>query len=111
MSTLCSPAESEWLSAKDAALLSLAAHLVLDGAAIEPAAGRAAYRIVQEALTNAAKHALKAQQDLHDDSNTALAHFWKGRAHRKKGEYQKSLEHIVRAREMAATSRLSSCTR
>lgn len=44
---------------------------------------------------------LKAQKDLHDDSNTALAHFWKGRAHRKKGEYQTSLEHIVRAREMA----------
>lgn len=31
----------------------------------------------------------------------ALAHFWKGRAHRKKGEYAAALKHIGEAREMA----------
>ncbi|HWG19869.1 MAG TPA: tetratricopeptide repeat protein [Terracidiphilus sp.] len=44
---------------------------------------------------------LKSQADLGDEQYAALAHFWKGRAHRKKGEYGKSLEHIIRAREMA----------
>lgn len=44
---------------------------------------------------------LKSQKDLGDDAEAALAHFWKGRAHRKKGEYETALEHIVRAREMA----------
>jgi tetratricopeptide (TPR) repeat protein len=44
---------------------------------------------------------LKSLQDLSEEADCALAHFWKGRAHRKKGEYGKSLEHIVRAREMA----------
>lgn len=34
----------------------------------------------------------------------AVAHFWKGRAHRKKGEYEASLKHIVQAREMAQAS-------
>jgi tetratricopeptide (TPR) repeat protein len=43
---------------------------------------------------------LNTLEDLGDDADAALAHFWKGRAHRKKGEYEKSLEHIVRAREM-----------
>jgi tetratricopeptide (TPR) repeat protein len=43
-------------------------------------------------------HTLK---DLGEESDCALAHFWIGRAHRKKGEYEKSLEHIARAREMA----------
>jgi len=35
----------------------------------------------------------------------ALAHFWKGRAHRKKGEYEAALGHIVKAREMAQADR------
>src|SRR6185312_1875070 len=30
-----------------------------------------------------------------------LAHFWKGRAHRKKGEYETALLHIIAAREAA----------
>lgn len=46
---------------------------------------------------------LKTEPDLLDDSMTALAHFWKGRAHRRKGEYEASLLHIVRAREIAQT--------
>lgn len=44
---------------------------------------------------------LKTQRDIPDDSVAALAHFWKGRAHRKKGEYETSLQHIVCARELA----------
>lgn len=44
---------------------------------------------------------LKAEADIPDASLSALAHFWKGRAHRRKGEYETSLLHIVRAREIA----------
>lgn len=44
---------------------------------------------------------LKTERDLPDESLAALAHFWKGRAHRKKGEYGIALDHIVRARELA----------
>lgn len=44
---------------------------------------------------------LKTEPDLLDDSMAALAHFWKGRAHRRKGEYETSLLHIGRAREIA----------
>jgi tetratricopeptide (TPR) repeat protein len=44
---------------------------------------------------------LKAEPDLPDTSTSALAHFWKGRAHRRKGEYETSLQHTVRAREIA----------
>ncbi len=47
---------------------------------------------------------LKMGRDLPDDSLEALAHFWKGRAHRKKGEYETALLHIVRAREIAQKS-------
>lgn len=46
---------------------------------------------------------LNTLNDLGEESESALAHFWIGRAHRKKGEYEKSLEHIARAREMAQT--------
>lgn len=42
---------------------------------------------------------LRTMQCLHEDDDESLAHFWKGRAHRKKGEYEKALEHIVHARE------------
>lgn len=45
--------------------------------------------------------ALKTQRDLPDETLGALAHFWKGRAHRKKGEYETSLTHIARARALA----------
>jgi len=44
---------------------------------------------------------LKTERDLPDESLAALAHFWKGRAHRKKGEYEVALQHIMRARELA----------
>ena len=44
---------------------------------------------------------LEAQRDLPGQVPAALAHFWKGRAHRKKGEYDDSLVDIVRARELA----------
>ncbi|HEY3629015.1 MAG TPA: tetratricopeptide repeat protein [Terracidiphilus sp.] len=44
---------------------------------------------------------LKTYQDIPDQEQEALVHFWKGRMHRKKGEYDASLKHIVRARELA----------
>lgn len=48
---------------------------------------------------------LNAQKDIPDEALAALAHFWKGRAHRKKGEYEASLAHIVSARKLAESSR------
>jgi tetratricopeptide (TPR) repeat protein len=47
---------------------------------------------------------LRAQKDLPDEALAALAHFWKGRAHRKKGEYEASLVDIASAREFAQSS-------
>ena len=44
---------------------------------------------------------LKSQKDLGEESGAVLAHFWIGRAHRKKGEYEAALEHIVTARKLA----------
>src|SRR5208283_1365970 len=44
---------------------------------------------------------LNSLNDLGDSPHLALAHFWKGRAHRKKGEYEAAISHIVRARELA----------
>ncbi len=44
---------------------------------------------------------LRAKRELGSEELTALAHFWKGRAHRKKGEYEKAYEDILSAREMA----------
>jgi tetratricopeptide (TPR) repeat protein len=49
--------------------------------------------------------ALKAEQESPDDALVTLAHFWKGRAHRKKGEYEAALQEIARARELAQQSR------
>lgn len=48
---------------------------------------------------------LRALEDLSDDPLAALAHFWSGRAHRKKGEYEASLRHITSARELAHASK------
>lgn len=48
---------------------------------------------------------LRARRDLPDDALAALAHFWKGRAHRKKAEYEASVVHITAARELAQSSR------
>lgn len=47
---------------------------------------------------------LRALQDLPSEPLAALTHFWKGRAHRKKGEYEASLRHIAAARELAHAS-------
>jgi tetratricopeptide (TPR) repeat protein len=44
---------------------------------------------------------VKMFTELPDTAEAALAHFWKGRAHRKKGEYETSLKHIIQARELA----------
>jgi hypothetical protein len=41
---------------------------------------------------------LQAESEMSDRSMITLAHFWKGRAHRKKGEYEAAREQIVRAR-------------
>jgi tetratricopeptide (TPR) repeat protein len=44
---------------------------------------------------------VKMAREFPDTADAALAHFWKGRAHRKKGEYEASLKHIIQARELA----------
>lgn len=43
-------------------------------------------------------------RDLCDPGLEALVHFWIGRAHRKNGEYEAALEHIIRAHELAAAT-------
>lgn len=48
---------------------------------------------------------LKAERGTEEDYLVALAHFWKGRAHRKKGEYEMALTEIVQARELSQKSR------
>src|SRR6202161_780385 len=48
---------------------------------------------------------LKAERELGDENLIILANFWKGRAHRKKGEYAKAFEHVVEARRRAETMR------
>jgi tetratricopeptide (TPR) repeat protein len=47
---------------------------------------------------------IQAREDLGEADKLALAHFWKGRSHRKKGEYDSALTHIVRARDLATAS-------
>ena len=47
---------------------------------------------------------IQAREDLGDADKLALAHFWKGRSHRKKGEYENALKHIARARDLATAS-------
>ena len=54
-----------------------------------------------DAAIDALELVLKTCQDLPNASHAALAHFWKGRAHRKKGEYEAALKHIALARELA----------
>jgi tetratricopeptide (TPR) repeat protein len=43
---------------------------------------------------------LKAELELGDQRLVAIAHFWKGRSHRKKGEYDEAMAHVVRGREL-----------
>jgi tetratricopeptide (TPR) repeat protein len=47
---------------------------------------------------------LKTRRYFPEPAMEALAHFWKGRAHRKRGEYEAALEHIVQARKLAQQS-------
>ncbi|MEI9967785.1 MAG: hypothetical protein WDM87_03840 [Terracidiphilus sp.] len=47
---------------------------------------------------------IRIREDLGDGDKLALAHFWKGRSHRKKGEYESALTHITRARDLATAS-------
>src|SRR5450631_431089 len=44
---------------------------------------------------------LRAEREAPDEHLAMLAHFWKGRAHRKKGEYETALHEIVSARQLA----------
>jgi len=48
---------------------------------------------------------LTAEPELGDRRLAAIAHFWKGRCHRKKGEYDQAMAHIVRGREMMQSIR------
>jgi tetratricopeptide (TPR) repeat protein len=50
---------------------------------------------------------LRAEREAPDEHLATLAHFWKGRAHRKKGEYETALHEIVAARELAQKNRES----
>jgi tetratricopeptide (TPR) repeat protein len=50
---------------------------------------------------------LKAEPETADEQLVMLAHFWKGRAHRKKGEYELALGAIMHARDLAQKSRES----
>ncbi|HWC19910.1 MAG TPA: hypothetical protein VG498_23050 [Terriglobales bacterium] len=45
---------------------------------------------------------LQAERELNDPRLMVLAHFWKGRAHRKKGEYDSALHDITEARRLAS---------
>lgn len=44
---------------------------------------------------------LRIYSEISNTSHEALAHFWKGRAHRKRAEYEIALKHITQARQMA----------
>lgn len=48
------------------------------------------------------KFVLDAEKEFPDKHLLALIHFWKGRAHRKKGEYDLALQDIVAARNLSA---------
>src|SRR5207248_3233357 len=53
---------------------------------------------------------LQAERELNDPRLMVLAHFWKGRAHRKKGEYDSALHDIAEARRLASRLRATSLT-
>lgn len=44
---------------------------------------------------------LHAQGEIEESRSAALVHFWKARAHRKKGEYERALHHIAEAKALA----------
>jgi tetratricopeptide (TPR) repeat protein len=58
-----------------------------------------------DSTIDALEFVLKTEQNFPDPALAALAHFWKGRAHRKKGEYEASLQDLIRAREFAQESK------
>lgn len=58
-----------------------------------------------DAAIEALEFVLKTERNFPDPGLAAMAHFWKGRAHRKKGEYETSLQDLVRARELAEESK------
>jgi len=43
---------------------------------------------------------LNAEHELGDQRLAAIAHFWKGRSHRKKGEYDTAMAHVVKGRSL-----------
>ncbi len=43
---------------------------------------------------------LQSEPELDDERLAAIAHFWKGRSHRKKGEYDLAMVHVTKGREM-----------
>src|SRR5215469_10185830 len=43
---------------------------------------------------------LQSEAELADQRLIAIAHFWKGRSHRKKGEYDLAMTHVARGREI-----------
>lgn len=53
-----------------------------------------------DAAVNTLDLVIRLYHELPNAPHEALAHFWKGRAHRKKGEYEIALKHITQARKM-----------
>jgi len=53
---------------------------------------------------------LHAERELNDPRLMVLCHFWKGRAHRKKGEYEAALHDIAEARRLASRVKESKLT-
>lgn len=55
-----------------------------------------------EAAIGLLQFVLQAERELSDPRLMVMAHFWKGRAHRKKGEYDAGLRDMVEARRLAS---------
>lgn len=53
---------------------------------------------------------LQAERELNDPRLMVLCHFWKGRAHRKKGEYEAALHDMAEARRLASRLREAKLT-
>jgi tetratricopeptide (TPR) repeat protein len=53
---------------------------------------------------------LQAEREMNDPRLMVLCHFWKGRAHRKKGEYEAALHDIAEARRLASRVREAKLT-
>ena len=52
------------------------------------------------ARSNCWTSCLQAEDELGDQRLAAIAHFWKGRSHRKKGEYDAAMAHVVKGRSL-----------